>query len=75
MFASIAAPAITAGTSTPVSFAGATAKTSAIALLLTAPFIRQVGGANLIFITTEPKMFVSMIDVEGLSNQSHERIT
>ncbi len=49
--------------------------TAVITESLTTPSIKQEGGARRILITTEPKIFVSRIDVEGLRRPNHERIT
>ncbi len=38
------------------------------------PSIKQEGGARRILITTEPKILVSRIDVEGLRRPNQERI-
>jgi hypothetical protein len=40
--------------------------TVVIGASLAAPSIKQLGGARRILITTEPKILVSRIDVEGL---------
>ena len=45
------------------------------AISKTAPSIKQEGGARRILITTEPKILVSKIRVEGLRRPSQERIT
>ncbi len=48
--------------------------TPVIGASLTAPSIKQEGGARRILITTEPKILVSKILVEGLRRPSQERI-
>ena len=50
------------------------AVTPVIAASQTAPSIKQEGGERRILITTEPKILVSKILVEGLRRPSQERI-
>jgi hypothetical protein len=49
--------------------------TAVIAALQGEPSIKQEGGARRILITTEPKILVSKMLVEGLRRPSQERIT
>ena len=53
----------------------AATNTPVIAASQAAPSIKQEGGARRILITTEPKILVSKILVEGLRRPSQERIT
>ena len=60
---------------TPISVSEAAFNTPVIPASFTAPAIQQEAGARRILITTEPKIEVSRIDVEGLRRPNHERIT
>jgi arabinose-5-phosphate isomerase len=64
----------TSTTATPVSLAALLKARVAISLSQGAPTIKQEGGARRILITTEPKILVSKILVEGLRRPSQERI-